>query len=126
MNEVIHLKVPNYQEISVKNMYEDACGDEILSKYLPSKKQLSNKLPEREFFFGIVGTLRKQYLSDVIKDAHTKRFTVGEDDSKQEAIVVSDKWMEELMKHPNQSRKHPTFNLYRFCGNRGVLTQGES
>ena len=38
VNEVIHLKVPSNQEISVKNMYEDACGDDILSKYLPTKK----------------------------------------------------------------------------------------
>ncbi len=76
VNEVIHLKVPNYQEISVKNMFDDASSDEVLSKYLPSKRQLSNKLPEREFFFGIMGTLRKQYLTDVIKDAHSKRFTI--------------------------------------------------
>ncbi len=43
--------------------------DAVLSKYLPSKEQLSNKLPEREFFFGVLCTLRKQYMQDIISDA---------------------------------------------------------
>ena len=30
------MEVPCYQEISVKNLYEDAIKDEVLSKYLPS------------------------------------------------------------------------------------------
>jgi hypothetical protein len=35
-NEVIRLEIPNYQELSVKNLYEDAMKDPVLSKYLPS------------------------------------------------------------------------------------------
>jgi len=57
--ENIHLEVPSYAEISVKNMYKDAMKDEVLQKYLPSRRQLSNKLPERAFFFGLVSTLRR-------------------------------------------------------------------
>ncbi len=57
-NDVIRLDVPAYQEISVKNHYEDAMKDPVFSKYLPTKEQLSNKLPERDFFFGVVCTLR--------------------------------------------------------------------
>jgi methylase of polypeptide subunit release factors len=29
-NEVIHLDIPHYQELSVKNIYEDALKDEVL------------------------------------------------------------------------------------------------
>ena len=36
-NEVIRLDIPNYQELSVKNLYEDAMKDPVLSKYLPNK-----------------------------------------------------------------------------------------
>jgi hypothetical protein len=39
------LAIPNYNEISVKNLYDDAMQDPLLSKYLPSKEQLSGKLP---------------------------------------------------------------------------------
>jgi hypothetical protein len=54
----VHLEVPKYQEISVTNIFEDAISDPELAKYLPSKKQLSGKLPERNFFFGVLSTLR--------------------------------------------------------------------
>ena len=64
------MEVPHYQEISVKNLYDDAMKDEVLVKYLPTKEQLSGKLPEREFFFGLMCTLRNQYMKDIIADAH--------------------------------------------------------
>ena len=59
-NEVNHMKVPLYQEISVKNQYEDAIQDLTLKKYLPNPTQLSGKMPERDFFFGILCTLKNQ------------------------------------------------------------------
>ena len=37
-NEVIRLKIPSYEEISVKNIYPNAMKDPVLSKYLPSKQ----------------------------------------------------------------------------------------
>ena len=33
-NEVIRLDIPGYQELSVKNLYEDAMQDPVLAKYL--------------------------------------------------------------------------------------------
>jgi hypothetical protein len=59
LNEVIHLEVPFYKEISVKNLYEDALSDPVLSKYMPTKKQVLNRLPERNFFFGIMCTIKR-------------------------------------------------------------------
>ena len=60
------MEVPCYQEISVKNLYGDAMKDELLAKYLPTKEQLSGRLPERGFFFGLLCTLRNQYMKDII------------------------------------------------------------
>ena len=37
-NDVNHMEVPAYQEISVKNLYVDALKDELLVKYLPSQE----------------------------------------------------------------------------------------
>ena len=81
------MEVPAYQEISVKNMYADALKDELLVKYLPSKEQLSGRLPEREFFFGIFCTLRNQYMKDIIAEAHKSRYTVAEDDPKKHCYI---------------------------------------
>ena len=36
-NEVIRLDIPAYQELSVKNLYEDAMKDPVLTKYLPPR-----------------------------------------------------------------------------------------
>ena len=104
-NEINRMEVPCYQEISVKNLYTDAMGDELLVKYLPSKEQLSGRLPERDFFFGLMCTLRNQYMKDIIGDAHKARFTVSEDDPKQKGIVISEAWLAELEKHPYHSSK---------------------
>ena len=79
--------------------------DELLLKYLPTKEQLSGRLPERDFFFGLMCTLRNQYMKDIIAGAHKARYTVGEDDSKKQAINISQAWMAELQKHPYHSSK---------------------
>lgn len=79
-NEVIHLEVPSYAELSVKNMYPDAVQDGVLAKYLPSKEQLSDRLPEKNFFFGVLSTLKRQYMTDVITEAHAKRYKLQDDD----------------------------------------------
>ena len=91
----------------MKNLYEDTIKDPVLTKYLPTKEQLSNKLPEREFFFGILCTLRKQYMKDIIQDASKKRFKVSDDDPKRQGIAITDGWFQDLMKHPyNSSKQH--------------------
>jgi hypothetical protein len=36
--------------------------DDLLAKYLPTKKQLSGRLSERGLFFGLLCTLRNQYM----------------------------------------------------------------
>lgn len=104
-NEVIRLDIPAYQEISVKNLYEDALKDPVLSKYLPTKEQLSNKLPEREFFFGVLCTMRKQYMQDILEEANKKRFRISDDDPKKQGIAITEGWLQELMKHPYHSSK---------------------
>ncbi len=80
VNEVIHLEVPCYKEISVKNLFDDALLDPVLQKYLPSKKQVSNKLPEREFFFGVLSTMKRQYMMDIFRGAQDKRYKSPEED----------------------------------------------
>ena len=99
-NEVIRLEIPSYQELSVKNLYDDAMKDPVLCKYLPNKDQLSNKLPEREFFFGVLCTLRKQYMTDIMAEAQAKRYKIEDGVQDQDGIVLTEGWMQELQKYP--------------------------
>ena len=48
--------------------------DELVKDYLPDLEQNSNRFPERDFFFGILGTLRPIYLKKIIEDANKVRF----------------------------------------------------
>ena len=67
--------VPKYEELAVKNLYDEAMNDPEVSKYLPDLGMSSNKLPERDFFFAILGTVKPDYLRQVIDDANKARFT---------------------------------------------------
>ena len=44
-------------------------------------------------------------MKDIIAGAHKARYTVGEDDKKNQAINISQAWMAELQKHPYHSSK---------------------
>jgi hypothetical protein len=67
------MTIPHYEEISVKNLYKDAMEDKEIALYLPSLEQSSGKLPERDFFFGVLATLKTDYLKSVIEEAHKSR-----------------------------------------------------
>ena len=62
-------------------------------------------MPEQDFFFGTMCTLKNQYMKDVITSSNEKRFKADEAGEKKDTIRLSDVWLEELMKHPYHSRK---------------------
>ena len=47
-------------------------------------------------------------MSDIIKDASSKRFKISDDDPKRQGIAMTEGWFEELNKHPYHSSK-PNF-----------------
>jgi hypothetical protein len=47
--------------------------DPIVSSYLPDLDMNSNKLPEKDFFFGILATVKTDYIKKIIADAHAIR-----------------------------------------------------
>ena len=103
--DVVVMEIPLYAEISVKNLYDDVMNDPEVAVYLPTREQCSNKLPERHFFFGVLATVRTDYMKEIIKEAHDRRYKLQENDKKREGILLSDAWLEELTKHPYFSSK---------------------
>ena len=55
----------------MKSLYGDAMSDPDLSQYLPDLEQLSNKLPEWNYFFGVLATIKPDYLFKIIEHAET-------------------------------------------------------
>ena len=89
----------------MKNLYDDAMLDPVLSKYLPSKEQLSGKLPERDFFFGVMSTLKNNYMKEILKGANDHRFKPSDEPEKKESILITEDWLKELTAHPYHSSK---------------------
>ena len=97
---VHNVVVPHYEELSVKNLYADAMNDKLIKDYLPELEQNSNRFPERNFFFGILGTLKPLYLSKIIEDANKVRYEANANDPTKDFIMLDTPWYEELMKYP--------------------------
>ena len=92
--------VRHYEELSVKNLYDDAMKDELIKDYLPDLEQNSNRIPERDFFFGILGSLRPEYLKKIIDDANKVRYEANVNDPEKDLIMLDVDWYQELMKYP--------------------------
>ena len=74
--------------------------DELIKNYLPDLEQNSNRFPERDFFFGILGTLRPIYLNKIIEDANKVRYEADASDPQKDFIMLDDDCYKELMKYP--------------------------
>jgi hypothetical protein len=79
--------------------------DKLIKNYLPELEQNSNRFPKRNFFFGILGTLRPLYLNKIIEDANKVRYEADAKDPKKDLIMLDTPWYEELMKYPYFSSK---------------------
>ncbi len=63
------IAVPEYYELSVKNLWQEVMQDKELSPYFPSNISEKN-LPPREFFFNVLNTVQPSYIAALIKHAH--------------------------------------------------------
>jgi hypothetical protein len=50
------ISVPEYDELSVKNLWQEVLQDKELCSYFPSSISEKN-LPPREFFFNVINTV---------------------------------------------------------------------
>ena len=61
-DQIPNYKVPNYPELSVVKLYPEAMKDGPTAKFLPNVPEHQPKLPERDFFFGILSAVQPQYV----------------------------------------------------------------
>lgn len=104
MNEVKRINVPQYDEISVKNLWAEVSQDPELMKYFPDTK-CSSKLPERDYFFGVLCTLQPEYINSIIDHANKERNSISADEARQDIIVMTEAWYEKLTQLPFISSK---------------------
>ena len=85
------INVPKYDELSIKNIFPMIEKDEEIMRYFPSKLP-KGRIPDREYLFNILNTLRPDYVSKIIKHAHEQRNSTSDKEKEAEYIRVSESW----------------------------------
>ena len=112
LSQVRHVKVPKYQELSVLNLHEEVLSDPEIRMYFPDSLP-KGKLPDREFFFNILATLRPEYVDNLIKFVNEQRMKGGNAFEEAQEVKCTPEWWEALSAMPFISRKYIiTSNLF--------------
>ena len=61
LNEVKHVNVPHYDELSVKKWYPMLKEDENFFSYMPDATA-EGRLPERIYFWNVANTVQNEYV----------------------------------------------------------------
>ena len=110
--EIPAIKVAQYSELSVKAIYPEALKDPELRSYMPEIPAHQRKLPERNWFYGVMAALRGKFLEEAVSAANEKRYQRQGQAQQQELIAIKDEWLHELSKHSYFSCKFNTQVTY--------------
>jgi hypothetical protein len=66
MSEVRWVNVPQFEELSVQAIYPIIAKDAEVKIYFP-EKLAKNKLPDRDYMYNVVNTLRPEYVKNLVE-----------------------------------------------------------
>ena len=93
--------VPQWPELSVKLLSSLVMADPVLRDYFPDKFR-SGKLPERDFFWGVVFAIKPAFGKAIVKEAMELRNKpkegVAEDETKH--MVIKDSILRQMLAAP--------------------------
>ncbi len=72
--EVPHVHVPAYPELSMGKLWDFAASCKDIAPYLPDIPGHQRKMPDRQFFYGIIAARTPEILHTMIVEAHEKRY----------------------------------------------------
>ena len=93
--DVKYIHVSHYEELSVKNMWDDLKGDEAFNVYF-HEEYAKDRRPCRKYFFDILNTVHPFYLNNVMEHATKERFTAQGEQMKNQKINATEEWFKEL------------------------------
>ncbi len=105
ITEISMIKVPFFDEISVKNIWPRMQKDPGFLKYFPSKLP-RGRLPDRTYFFNILNSYNSDYVAHLIQHANRQRNTIAGEQRQMETIELTDAWAEKLLAVPFISCKY--------------------
>ena len=113
LREVRHVQVPRYDELSVKKFWPLMHPDAAFMRYMPDPTK-DGRLPEREYFWNVLHTVRAPYVQRLIQHANEQRMTAQEAGDGADAIEISEEWWDKLTALPFVSQtKGKTLHLLK-------------
>ena len=102
-SHIMFIETPKYDEISVRNLYDKLIKLDGMSQHFPTKYAKGRQC-DRDYMFNIANTLHPNVVSELISTAHKHRFDISGEKMKQEQIVLSSEWADELKSLPYFSK----------------------
>ena len=99
LSEVKLIAVTKYDELSVKNLYDNFMTLEGMKDFFPDKYPKGRQC-DREYMFNIANTLYEEITNELINHALLQRHNVENERVQRDTIMMSDHWKEELKTLP--------------------------
>ena len=105
IKEVKLIKVPFFDELSVKNLWPQMKNANDFMKFFPNKLP-KGRLPDRTYFFNVLNTISPEYVAHLIQHANLQRNSIEGEKRMAQTIELTDAWAEKLMAVPFISCKY--------------------
>ena len=99
LEDVRQCDIKKYDELSVKNLYDQFMKLEGVKKYFPSRHP-KGRFCCRTYMFNVVSTLHNDVVKKLIHHALEQRHAIDSENKRDEAIMMSEHWRSELRSLP--------------------------
>ena len=96
------VQVIKYDELSVKNLYDDFLSLKGMADYFPDTYAKGRQC-DREYMFNVANTLHYNVVQEIIQRANEQRYNINMPNQREEAILMSEHWKQELKSLPMRS-----------------------
>ena len=104
MSQVRFINAPLFDEIAVKHLYDEVVQQPLMKPYFPDEFPKGCQC-DREYFYNLWNTQYSAQCQETIAYANSQRYTVSNEEARQNAIEVSDEWLSELGSMPFVSKQ---------------------
>ena len=103
MHQVRFINAPLFDEISVKNLYDDVKQQPLVRDYFPDELPKGCQC-DRGYFYNVWNTMYPEQVKETIEHANKMRYTISDDKARENAITITDEWEQELKSMPFVSK----------------------
>ena len=104
MSEVNFCNIPAYDEIGVKALYEKVIKLDGMAKYFPASLP-KGKQCCKSYMYNVWNTVYPEDVKAVIEYANKNRFAIDAKTVKDNTIIITEEWQEELESMPFLSKQ---------------------